>query len=49
MRDVVERDAQAALGKQLAGCVEDLASVELGVFAQGAVGNGHRRRLAKVD
>ena len=47
--DVVERDAQPALGKQLAGGVEDLAAVELGVLAQGAVGDGHGTRLAKVD
>jgi hypothetical protein len=49
MRDVVERDAEAALRKQLAGGVEDLAPIEFGVLAQRAVGDGHGRRLAKVD
>jgi hypothetical protein len=49
MGDVVERHAKAALSEQLAGGVEDLAPIEFGVLAQWAVGNGHARRLAKVD
>jgi hypothetical protein len=40
MRDVVQRDAEALLGEQLAGGVEDSLPIALGIAAKGLVGLG---------